>query len=75
MQGAVLVRMLSEEGVMASSGSACAAESPDPSPALLALGYKRNDAYSGLRLSFGGALAPEAAGILPAALEKVLQNY
>ena len=75
MQGAVLVRMLAEQGVMASSGSACAAESPDPSPALLALGYKRNDAYSGLRLSFGGPLAPDAAKILPAALEKVLQNY
>lgn len=75
MQGAVLVRMLSELGVMASSGSACAAESPDPSPALLALGYRRNAAYSGLRLSFGGAPAADAAEFLPAALEKVLQNY
>ena len=75
MQGAVLVRMLSELGVMASSGSACAAESPDPSPALLALGYRKNDAYSGLRLSFGGRPAPDAADFLLAALEKVLQNY
>ena len=75
MQGAVLVRMLAELGVMTSSGSACAAESPDPSPALLALGYRRNNAYSGLRLSFGGAEAPETANILLGALEKVLQNY
>ena len=75
MQGAVLVRMLSELKIMASSGSACAAESPDPSPALLALGYKLNDAYSGLRLSFGGAPDPDVAENLPAALEKVLQNY
>ena len=75
MQGAVLVRMLSELGVMTSSGSACAAESPDPSPALLALGYRRNDAYSGLRLSFGGSPAPDTPDFLLAALEKVLQNY
>ena len=75
MQGAVLVRMLSELGVMASSGSACAAESPDPSPALLALGYRKNDAYSGLRLSFGGRPAADAADFLLDTLEKVLQNY
>ena len=75
MQGAVLVRMLSELGVMASSGSACAAESPDPSPALTALGYRKRDAYSGLRLSFDGAPAPDAADFLLSALEKVLQNY
>lgn len=75
MQGAVLVRMLSELDVMTSSGSACAAESPDPSPALLALGYRKNDAYSGLRLSFGGAPDSQTADILFSALKKVLQNY
>jgi len=75
MQGAVLVRMLSELDVMASSGSACAAESPDPSPALLAIGYRKNDAYSGLRLSFGPDTPPDAADILLPALEKVLQKY
>lgn len=75
MQGAVLVRMLSELGVITSSGSACAAESPDPSPALLALGYRRLDAYSGLRLSFGGEPASGTSDFLLAALEKVLQNY
>jgi len=75
MQGAVLVRMLSELGIMASSGSACAAESPDPSPALLALGYRKPDAYSGLRLSFGADTPPDAADILLPALEKVLQKY
>ena len=75
MQGAVLVRMLSELGVMASSGSACAAESPDPSPALLALGYRRRDAYSGLRIGVGWEIAPGTADILLSALEKVLQKY
>ena len=75
MQGAVLMRMLSETGVMVSAGSACAAESRDPSPALLALGYSRSDAYGGLRISVGWRIEPGSADILCAALEKVLQNY
>ncbi len=75
MQGAVLMRMLSEENVMVSAGSACAAESRDPSPALLALGYSRSAAYGALRISVGWQIAPESADILLSALEKVLQNY
>lgn len=75
MQGAVLMRMLGEAGVMVSSGSACAAESRDPSPALLALGYPRNDAYGGVRISVGWHIAADTADILLSALEKVLQNY
>jgi cysteine desulfurase len=75
MQGAVLMRMLSEAGVMVSAGSACAAESRDPSPALLALGYSRSDAYGGLRISVGWRIEAGSADILCAALEKVLQNY
>jgi len=75
MQGAVLMRMLSEKNVMVSSGSACAAESRDPSPALLALGYSRSAAYGGLRISVGWEIAPESADILLSTLEKVLQNY
>ena len=53
MQTGVLVRMLGERGVACAAGSACAAESDAPSPTLLAMGFSRADAYSGLRLSFG----------------------
>lgn len=74
-QGAVLMRMLSESGVAVSAGSACAAESRDPSPALLALGRSREDAYGGVRLSFGWDTPPEAADIFVSAWKKVLQNY
>ena len=69
------MRMLSDEGVMTSAGSACAAESRDPSPAMLAIGKSRSDAYGGLRLSFGWDTPPEAADIFLAAWKKVLQNY
>jgi len=75
MQGAVLMRMLAEQNVMVSSGSACAAESRDPSPALLALGCSRSAAYGGLRISLGWQTAPEHADIFLSALKKVLQNY
>jgi cysteine desulfurase len=51
-QSAVIMRMLSETGFAVSSGSACAAEAGGPSAALLAMGFKRDDAYSGLRISF-----------------------
>ena len=73
--GAVIVRMLSEAGVLAASGSACAAESPDPSPALLAIGRSREAAYRGLRLSPGFDAGDNDADFLLAVLEKVLKNF
>ncbi len=48
-----LVYRLDAVGVAASAGSACAAGSPDPSPALLALGYDPETAMGTLRLSLG----------------------
>ena len=74
-QGGVLVRLLSEEGILISSGSACASETRDPSPALTALGYKRNDAYAGLRISFGFQSTENDVKILLSSLEKVLKKY
>jgi cysteine desulfurase len=50
-QGAVLLRMLSERGIMVSSGSACGAESKTPSRALTAMGMSRDKAFSALRIS------------------------
>ena len=61
MQTGVLVRMLGERGVACAAGSACAAESDQPSPTLLAMGFSRADAYSGLRLSFGPDNTPAEA--------------
>ena len=73
--GAVIVRMLSEAGILAASGSACAAESPDPSAALLAIGRSREAAYRGVRLSFGFDTAAADADFLLATMEKVLKNF
>lgn len=74
-QGAVLMRMLAGVGIMVSAGSACAAESKDPSPALLALGASRETAYGGLRISMDHSTPDDAPEIFLAAWKKVLQNY
>lgn len=75
-QGAVIVRMLKEEyGISAASGSACAAESSDPSPALTAIKVPLKRRYSGLRLSFSGSNTLDEAEFLFESLKKALQNY
>ncbi len=74
-QGAILVRMLSDADIMASAGSACASESDQPSPAMLALGFSREEAYSGLRLSFSLANKMNEAERFVTALGEVLRRY
>jgi cysteine desulfurase len=74
-QGAALVRMLSEKGIMLSSGSACMAESPKPSEALLAMGMSRIKAYSALRISIWKDSKAESIEIFLDCLKDVLENY
>lgn len=71
----VLVRMLSEAGVLVAAGSACSSESNEPSPALLALGFRRSEAWSGLRVSFGPDTDAKDAEKFIEALRNVLQNW
>jgi cysteine desulfurase len=52
-QGAVLARLLSTRGVHVGTGSACAAESKEPSKVLTAMGVDRNTAFGTVRVSFG----------------------
>lgn len=51
VEGELLLRMLDEEGICASSGSACASGSLDPSHVLLALGRSHELALGSLRLT------------------------
>ena len=53
IEGESLVLMLSEEGVAASTGSACSTGSLRPSHVLLAIGLKPEQAHGSLRISFG----------------------
>ena len=75
VQSGVVVRMLSEEDVMVAAGSACASETRTPSAALTALGFSREQAYSGLRISFGFDTSPEDVKKMAEALKTVLKNY
>ncbi|MFN8379035.1 MAG: cysteine desulfurase family protein [Anaerolineae bacterium] len=53
VDGNLLLMHLDARGIMASSGSACKTGNPEPSDVLLALGYPRELALSGLRLTVG----------------------
>jgi len=75
MQGAVVVRALSEYGICVGSGSACASESASPSAALTAIGIERNSLYGGLRVSMGEATTEEEIKIFADKLNFVLKNY
>ncbi len=69
-----LVRILGEEGVFASAGSACSAGSGDPSRVLLAMGVPNKLAHSSLRFSLGAQNTLEDVDyileVLPRALER-----
>lgn len=51
--GENLLMNLDLAGFEVSTGAACSAGSPEPSAALLAMGYHRSEAQSSLRVSFG----------------------
>lgn len=53
VEGESLLMALDDAGVCASSGSACAAGSPEPSHVLLAMGRSEAQAKSSVRFSFG----------------------
>lgn len=74
LSGRQVVRALWEQGVAASSGSACSGASgrPEPSPVLLAMGLDRQRASSGLRLSLGCWLEDAQIDRVPAALAQAM---
>jgi cysteine sulfinate desulfinase/cysteine desulfurase-like protein len=52
-RGESMVYAMSKRGVYFSSGSACSANSPEPSPSLLAMGLSEEEAHCSLRVSLG----------------------
>ncbi|NCN42014.1 cysteine desulfurase [bacterium] len=53
VDGETLLMNLDVEGYSVSTGAACSAGNPEPSPGLLAMGFSREEAQSSLRVSFG----------------------
>jgi len=74
-QGAVLVRMLSERGIMVAAGSACEAERQGASRALLAMGVPRHEAFSALRVSFWDDSTEADVDRLLVALPEIFRVY
>ncbi|MBL8764238.1 MAG: cysteine desulfurase [Phycisphaerae bacterium] len=72
LEAEALLLMLSERGVCASAGAACASGSLEPSPVLLAMGIEPADAHGSLRFSLSRDTTTEevdrAAGIVLASV-------
>lgn len=74
LSGRRLVQALWQQGVAASSGSACSAGQAKPaSPVLTAMGYPAALAAAGLRLSLGPWCEDEQLAQVPQALRRALQ--
>lgn len=73
LEGETIVQRLDAEGVAASSGSACATGSLDPSYVLMALGMSKKEAYGSLRLSFGAGTSDADVEHLLEALARALR--
>ena len=75
VEGESVLLLLDQKGICASSGSACASGSLEPSHVLLAIGKSHEEAYSGLRLSLEETLTEEeleyTVGVIKEAVEKL----
>ncbi len=74
-QGAHLVRSLARFGISIASGSACDAESDRPSRVLTAMGFRKDEAYRGVRISFSPSHEPEDLSALAEALARAIREY
>lgn len=75
VQGETILLELEQDGVYASSGSACHAGSQDPSHVLLAIGRSAEEAHTAIRLTMGAptteAEVDRVLEVLPRAVERV----
>jgi len=69
-----LLILLDQEGVCASSGSACLSGSPEPSYVLKAMGFSNERAKSSVRFSFGPENTPEEAAQVVKLLEHLVSR-
>lgn len=74
-QGAILLRMLAQSDIMAAAGSACDAETKNPSKVLLAMGMKKERAFSALRLSLWDNNTEKDCDIFIEKFTKILNEY
>lgn len=66
--------LLDEEGICASSGSACTSGSLDPSHVLLAIGRPHEIAHGSLRLTLPETTTKEELDFVVEALKKIIER-
>ena len=75
IEGESILLLLNQEGICASTGSACTSGSLEPSHVLLAIGASPEDAHGSLRLSFSETNTAEEIGrflkVLPEIVKKL----
>ena len=72
IEGESLLLLLDDKGICASSGSACASGSLDPSHVLLAIGRIHDVAHGSLRLSLGEDVTEEEVDTMIASVKEVV---
>lgn len=74
IEGETLLLDLNDAGIFASTGSACASGSLDPSHVLLALGLKHEVAHGSLRLSLGAGTTEEEVDYALEVIPKIVER-
>ena len=74
VEGESVLLLLDQKGICASSGSACASGSLEPSHVLLAIGKSHEEAYSGLRLSLEESLTEEELEYTVEAIKEAVEK-
>lgn len=74
VEGESVLLLLDQKGICASSGSACASGSLEPSHVLLAIGKSHEEAYSGLRLSLEETLTEEELEYTVIAIKEAVEK-
>jgi cysteine desulfurase len=74
VDGETLLMNLDVRGFAVSTGAACSAGNPEPSPTLLAMGLSREEAQSSLRLSLGWENTGEEVEAFVDALKAVVER-
>ncbi len=74
VEGESILLMLDHYGIMASSGSACASDSLDPSHVLLAIGLPHETAHGSLRMTMGKDNTQEDVDYVLQVLPPVIHN-
>jgi cysteine desulfurase len=75
LEGAILARALAEHGIVIGTGSACSAETGQPSHVALAMGFDPKTTRGMLRVSFGPESTAEGVDTLLHELTTVIKNY